>query len=150
MTEFRVEVARTIAAPRDEIYRAFLDPALLQRWMSPTEFTVAAATVDERVGGRHRIEMLAPDGKRHAFDSVIRELVPDERIVLSFAFQGPDPEMREETLLTVTLRDADAGATEVRLVQTRVTLAPPFDEQSVDSGWNQALDKLEALYKRTD
>jgi uncharacterized protein YndB with AHSA1/START domain len=150
VTEFAVDLRRTIAAPRDAVFRAFLDPATLQRWMSPEDSVVTLATVDERVGGRHRVEMLTPAGERHAFDSVIRELVPGERIVLDFAFEGTRAALREETVLTLTFRDAGDGATELRLVQERITLAPPFDEQSVHAGWTSALGKLEALYERSE
>lgn len=145
MTEFSVELTRVIAAPRERVYRAFLDPALLQRWMCPDDFAVGHAAVDERVGGRHRVEFLGSDGARHAFDSVIRDLVPGERIDLDFTFEGPEPDMREDTRLTVTLVDVDGG-TEVRLVQERITLAAPFDQRSVTTGWSQALAKLAALH----
>ena len=66
---------------------------MLARWMGPDDFSVVVATVDERVGGEHHIEMLDADGDRHTFDSVIVELVPDERIVLTFRFH-PTPRTR--------------------------------------------------------
>ena len=96
MTEFAVEVTRTIPGPRAEVYRAFLDPDVLQKWFCPGEFAVVTASVDEHVGGRHVVEMLAPDGMRLAFESVIRDLVENERIVLDFAFVGPEPGERVE------------------------------------------------------
>jgi uncharacterized protein YndB with AHSA1/START domain len=150
VTEFAVALTRTIAAPREAVYRAFLDPELLQRWFCPGEFAVVAASVDEHVGGRHVVEMLSPDGMRLAFESVIRDLVPGERIVLDFAFVGPEPRDREDTLLTVTLADAPGGGTEVRFDHERITLAPPnFDRPGVNAGWSSVLDKLEALYQRS-
>jgi uncharacterized protein YndB with AHSA1/START domain len=101
------------------------------------------------VGGRHVVEMLSPDGTRFAFESVIRDLVPGERIVLDFAFVGPEPGAREDTHMTLTFRDAPGG-TEVRLEQERITLTPPhFDPESVNGGWTSVLDKLEALYERS-
>ena len=148
MTEFAVALTRTIPGPREDVYRAFLDPDLLQRWFCPGEFAVVTASVDEHVGGRHVVEMLAPDGMRLAFESVIRDLVPGERIVLDFAFVGPEPREREDTLLTVTFRDAAGGGTEVRFDHERITHAPPnYDRPGVNAGWNSVLDKLEALYR---
>jgi uncharacterized protein YndB with AHSA1/START domain len=146
VTQFAVAVDRIIAAPRSKVYRAWLDPALLARWMGPDGYSVAHATVDERVGGVHRVDMLDPDGAHHAFVSVIDELVPDERIVLTFKFH-PDA---EETLLTVTFRDAEDGRTALRLEHQRITLAPPLDDQSVDAGWSQTLAKLQAIYDKED
>ncbi len=105
MNRFAVELSQVVRAPRSRVYRAFLEPDLVARWLAPGGSVVATATVDERVGGVHRVEMLDEHGDAHMFDSVIQELVEDERIVLIFKF-GPDA---EETLLTVTLRDAPGG-----------------------------------------
>lgn len=149
MTEFAVTVSRTIPGPRHEVYRAFLDPELLQRWMCPDEFAVTAAWVDEHVGGRHVVEMLAPDGERLAFESVIRDLVPGERIVLDFRFVGTGPPGPEVSSFTATFRDAGERATEVTIEHERMVLAPRFDPPSVDAGWTSVLDKLEALYERS-
>jgi uncharacterized protein YndB with AHSA1/START domain len=145
-TEFSVELTRTIAAPRERVYRAFVDPEKLRRWLSPPRYLVTDAVVEERVGGRHRVELRGVDDEQGGFDSVIRELVPGERLVLEFTFVGPEPHAREDTLLTVTLCDAADGGTEVRLLHERIGLAPPFDERSVNAGWNGALDKLVALF----
>lgn len=140
--KFAVALDRVIAAPRSVVYRAWLDPAVLARWMGPDDFSVSVATVDERVGGAHHIEMLDADGGHHTFTSVIEELVPDERIVLAFKFH-PDT---EKTSLTITFRDAEGGGTVLRLRHERITLAPPLDDRSVDIGWSQTLAKLQALY----
>jgi uncharacterized protein YndB with AHSA1/START domain len=142
--EFAVALERVIRAPRSKVYRAFLDPALLEQWMGPDGFSVTVATVDERVGGEHRVEMLDSDGDHHTFDSTILELVPDERIVLTFRFA---PEA-EDTLLTVTFRDAEDGGTQLRLEHERITLTPPLDTQSVDTGWTQTLAKLAAYFDK--
>src|ERR1700754_3871041 len=105
MTKFAVALTRVYPAPRPRVYRALLDPELVARWMSPPQFVATHATVEERVGGGHRVELLAPNGDVHVFDSRIAELVPDERVVLIFKF-APDA---EETLLTLSLRDMDGG-----------------------------------------
>jgi uncharacterized protein YndB with AHSA1/START domain len=142
--QFAVALERVIRAPRSKVYRAFLDPALLEQWMGPDGFSVTVATVDERVGGEHRVDMLDGDGDHHTFDSTILELVPDERIVMTWRF-APGA---EETLLTVTFRDAEDGATELRLEHERITLTPPLDTQSVDTGWTQTLAKLAAYFDK--
>ena len=144
MTPFAVDLRRTLAAPRERVFRAFLDPELLVRWMHPDELAVTHAEVDARVGGRHLVEHLDAEGARHAFESVIEELVPDERLVLAFTFCGPGG-AREDTRLTVTLRDAEGGGTELRLVQTLPGDAAAFDPPSVDAGWTQVLARLAAL-----
>ena len=89
MSEFTVTIERVVKAPRAKVYRAWLDPELLARWMGPDHFSVLVAHVDERVGGRHSVEMLDREGHHHQFESVIDHLVPGERIVLTFRFH-PD------------------------------------------------------------
>jgi len=141
VNRFAVKLVRIIPARRARVYRAWLDPELVARWWAPMDSVVATATVDERVGGVLRVEMLTEDGEPHQFDAVIQELVEDERIVLIFKFAVD----AEETLLTVTFRDAPAGGTEVTLDHQRVPFDGPLNEQSVDTGWNSVLDKLEGV-----
>ena len=143
MSQFAVKLERFIAAPRGKVYRAFLDPVVLAQWFAPEDCSVAVADVDERVGGAHRVEFIDADGGQHMFDSVIEQLVPDERIVLTFKFH-PDA---EETLFAVTFRDA-AGGTDLTLEHERITHMPPLDMQSVETGWGGALRKLQALYDK--
>ena len=148
MTEFTVDFTRHIAAPRARVYRALLDPALLARWMHPPGDCVGGdVVVEERPGGRHRVEYLTGDGVRHVFDSTIIELVPDERVVLDFAFHGPtDGEPNEgDTVLSFVLADAAGGGTELRLVHERVTLGEQLNRENVNDGWNGAIDRLVAL-----
>jgi uncharacterized protein YndB with AHSA1/START domain len=143
--QFAVSLDRIIPAPRSKVYRAWLDPNVLASWMGPDGFVVTVATVDERVGGKHEVEMLDADGGHHTFTSVIEELVPDERIVLTFRFH-PDA---EQTLLQITLRDAEQGGTALHLEHERITRTHPLDEGSVNEGWSQTLAKLRALLGQT-
>jgi uncharacterized protein YndB with AHSA1/START domain len=141
--QFAVALDRVIPAPRAKVYRAWLDPELLARWMGPDDFSVVVATVDERVGGAHHVELIDADGAPHTFTSVIEELVPDERIVLTFRFHPT----AEETLLTLTFADAEDGGTQLRLEHERITFEGPLTGESVNEGWSQTLAKLQALYE---
>jgi len=141
--EFAVALDRVIAAPRAKVYRAWLDPEVLARWMGPHDFSVVVATVDERVGGEHFVEMIDADGSTHTFVSVIEELVPDERIVMTFRFH---PESAD-TLLTLTFSDAEAGGTRLRLEHERITDEGALTGSNVNEGWSQTLTKLQALYE---
>ena len=142
--KFAVNLDRVFAAPRSKVYRAWLDPNVLARWMGPDGFAVTLATVDERVGGRHEVELLDAEGAHHSFTSVIEELVPDERIVLRFKFHWD----AEETLLRITLRDAEGGGTALHLEHEKITRTHPLDETSVNEGWSQTLAKLQALLEQ--
>ena len=131
--QFAVALERVIAAPRSKVYRAWLDPVLLARWMGPDDFSVTVAAVDERVGGVHQIEMLDAEGGQHTFISVIEELVPDERIVFTFKFH---PEA-QESRLTISLSDAEGGRTALRLEHERITDEESLDTQSINIGWGR-------------
>jgi uncharacterized protein YndB with AHSA1/START domain len=145
-----VRLHRTIAAPRDRVYRAWLDPDLLARWMAPGALDVTRAEVDERVGGHFRIWHAGPDGDVGGFEAELLELVPGERIVFRWGFVGPDrlAGPTYDSLLTITLREAPDGATELTLVHERLdelAAALPEVADNVGRGWELALDKLEQL-----
>ena len=145
-----VRLQRTIAAPRDRVYRAWLDPDLLARWMAPGALDVTRAEVDERVGGHFRIWHAGPEGDVGGFEAELLELVPGERIVFRWGFVGPDrlAGPTYDSLLTITLREAPDGATELTLVHERLdelAAALPDVADNVGRGWEAALDKLEQL-----
>ena len=139
--QFAVALERVIAAPRSKVYRAWLDPTLLARWFGPDDMSVVDANVDERIGGAHNVELLGPDGVHTNFVSVIEELVPDERIVLTFKFDHT----AHETKLTITFSDAEVGGTALRLDHERITIEGDLNTTSVNIGWGQTLAKLQAF-----
>lgn len=140
-------VRRTVAAPRYEVYRAWLDPDVMRTWFAPAGFGVAGVEVDERVGGRVRVWHVDEDGRDvGGHESEILELVPGERIAMRFRFVGPDRthDSGPETLLTVTFTPADGG-TVVEIVHERLealrAVRPDIADQ-VGAGWASALENL--------
>ncbi|HET7203422.1 MAG TPA: SRPBCC family protein [Steroidobacteraceae bacterium] len=73
---------RLIDAPRERVFRAFSDPAHLARWWGPDGFSSTFETFEFRPGGSWRLVMHGPDGTDYPNESVFREIVPSERIVL--------------------------------------------------------------------
>jgi uncharacterized protein YndB with AHSA1/START domain len=145
-----VRLQRTIPAPPDRVYRAWLDPDLIRRWLAPAGLEVTRAEVDERVGGHYRIWHAGADGAVGGFDAEVLELVPNERIVWRWGFVGPDrlAGPTYDSLLTVTLRAAPDGSTELTLVHERLDdlrEARPDIAAGVGPGWEMALDKLATL-----
>jgi uncharacterized protein YndB with AHSA1/START domain len=146
-----VRLTRTIPAPPDRVYRAWLDPAVIRQWFAPGEFAVSDATVDERVGGRHSVRHVDPDGHDvGGFESELVELVPDRRIVFRWGFVGPDhvPDPAHASVLTIDLAPAPGGGTELTLVHERldgIHGARPEVAAGVSGGWDQALAKLTRL-----
>jgi uncharacterized protein YndB with AHSA1/START domain len=148
-----VHVRRTIAAPPQRVYRAWLDPQLLGRWFAPACFTARKAQVDERVGGR--LSIWHADGEGNdvgGSESEIVELVPGERIVLRWQFVGPDrttdPAMA--TRLTVRFTPTPDG-TQLDLTHDRLDRLDglrdryPHIAEQVGPGWESVLDTLVAV-----
>ena len=75
-----VRLERTISAPPQLVYRAWLDPALLQRWLAPGSMDVSRVEVDERVGGRFRVWQSSAEHDAGGFECQIVELVPARRM----------------------------------------------------------------------
>jgi uncharacterized protein YndB with AHSA1/START domain len=148
-----VHVRRTIAAPPERVYRAWLDPKLMVRWFAPAGLTVRNVEVDERVGGR--LSVWHADGEGNdvgGSESEIVELVLGERIVLRWHFVGPDrtTDPATATRLTVTFTPTPEG-TQLDLIHDRLDRLDglrdrlPRIAEQVGPGWESALDKLVAL-----
>jgi uncharacterized protein YndB with AHSA1/START domain len=142
-----VRLERTIPASPAQVYRAWLDPELLVRWMAPGSYAVTRAEVDERAGGYFRIWHADPSGTAAGgFDGELAELVPDQRIVFRWGFTGPWRDGATfDSLLTVTLRAAPDGGTVLTLVHERLddlAAALPGVARNVGPGWEDVLGKL--------
>ena len=145
-----VRLQRRIPAPPDAVYRAWLDPGLLRRWLAPAGLEVTHAEIAAGVGGHYRIWHAGAEGEVGGFECELLELVPSERIVLRWGFVGPDrlAGPTYDSQLTVTLREAPDGATELTLVHERLDdlrEALPDIAEGVGPGWESALDRLAAL-----
>jgi uncharacterized protein YndB with AHSA1/START domain len=142
--ELSLTLVRTLQAPPQEVFKAWTDPALLNRWMSSPGGT-ASWEVDARVGGRYRFEMKTPDGQVHVTSGVYQELEPGRRLVQTWVYEGPHtPFVGQETLLTLELRETGPGLTELTLKHERLPSEAYRD--SVTQGWTALLDSLAAQY----
>jgi len=122
----------------EKVWRAWTDPQALKAWFGPEEIvSVPLAEVDLRVGGRFRVAMLAADGETHDVSGVYQELVPNRKLVFSWAWRStPERESR------VTVRiEPDGNGCELVLMHEQF-----FDEVARDGhehGWTGAMAKLE-------
>src|ERR671919_475012 len=100
-------ITREFAAPAHLVYKAYTTPELIKRWWNAKRGEVTVCEVDLRVGGKWRYVMGTPDGTEVAFHGEYRELVENERIVSTEAYEGiPDPDANA-TLNTLTLNEKD-------------------------------------------
>lgn len=142
-------VERTFAAPPSQVYRAWLDPDVLARWLAPGDMSVSHVDVDERVGGRYRIWQEHNGVPRGGCEGEILELIANERIVLRWGWSGPEHDAGPvyDSLLTITLRPTPDGGTALTLVHERlesIAGVRPDIARQVVRGWEITLDKLPA------
>lgn len=135
-----ISLERTFATTPDRVFRAFTDPAWLARWLSPGNLVVEEAIADAQVGGRFRVAMRDPeDGSPHVSNGVYREVVPNERIVHTWQWEGSDL----ETLLVIDIEPLAECRTRLRLTHAR------FPDEALatlhNGGWNACIAKLEVL-----
>jgi uncharacterized protein YndB with AHSA1/START domain len=136
-----IRLHRVLRAPAERLYRAFLDPDALAKWMAPHGFVGKVHEMDARVGGGYRMSFKNfGTGTSHSFGGRYVELTPHERIRYTDKFD--DPGLPGEMQVTITLRQVSCG-TELEIVQTGVPAVIPADACYV--GWQESLTLLAHL-----
>ncbi len=136
-----VTLHRVLKAPPERIYRAFLDPDAMVKWLPPHGFTGEVHQIDARVGGSYRMSFTNfGTGSRHSFGGRYLELVPNERIRHTDEFD--DPNLPGTMQVTVTLKPALVG-TRVEIVQEGIPDVIPVD--ACHLGWQESLALLAQL-----
>ena len=136
-----VTLHRVFRAPPDRLYRAFLDPDAMAKWLPPHGFTGRVLNLDARVGGRYRMQFTNfSNGQSHAFGGTYLELVPSERIVHTDSFD--DPNLPGEMRTTITFKPVLVG-TEVTAVQEGIPAVIPTEMCYL--GWQESLQLLALL-----
>ncbi len=136
-----VRLHRVLRAPPERVYRAFLDPDAMARWLPPYGFTAKVHQLDARVGGRHRMSFTNfSTGSSHSFGGTYLEMVANERIRYSDAFD--DPGLPGAMQVTVELMRVSCG-TELTITQEGVPdVIPP---EACYLGWQESLVLLGKL-----
>jgi uncharacterized protein YndB with AHSA1/START domain len=136
-----VSLHRVLKAKPERVYRAFLDPDALARWLPPYGFLGKVHEMDARVGGGHRMSFTNfSTGHSHAFGGRYLELVPGERIRYTDRFD--DPNLPGEMQVTVTLTPVLCG-TDLQIVQEGVPEVIPLEMCHL--GWQESLAQLARL-----
>ena len=141
MASNTVRLHRVLKAPPERIYRAFLDPDAIPKWLPPHGFTCKVHHLDAKVGGTYRMSFtnFSP-GNGHAFGGKYLELVPNERIRHDDQFE--DPNLPGTMITTIELKPVSVG-TEVHIVQEGIPDAIPVEGCYL--GWQESLVLLGKL-----
>jgi uncharacterized protein YndB with AHSA1/START domain len=141
MASNTVRLHRVLRAPPERIYRAFLDPHALPKWLPPHGFTGQVHGMDAKVGGEMRMTFTNfSGGGGHSFACRYLELVPGEKLRYSSIFD--DPNLRGEMITTVTLKKVMVG-TELTAVQEGIPEVIPAEMCYL--GWQESLTLLAQL-----
>lgn len=133
-----IRLHRVLKAPPERVYRAFLDPAALCKWLPPHGFVGTMHEFDAKVGGGYRMSFTHfGNGASHSFGAKYLELVPNERIRHTDRFD--DPGLPGEMTVTVTLKQVSCG-TELQVVQEGVPDVIPAEACYL--GWQESLALL--------
>ncbi len=131
---------RRLNAAPEKVYAAWTDPRQIVKWFGPDSGAVTRAETDVRTGGRYLVIFHTEDGEEHHVSGAYREVVPNRKLVFTWAWRST-PE--RESLVTIEIRP-DGDGTSLTLTHEQF-----FDEAARDRhayGWTGSLDKLERLF----
>jgi uncharacterized protein YndB with AHSA1/START domain len=136
-----VKLHRVLRAKPERVYRAFIDPDAMAKWLPPHGFTSKVHHMDAKVGGSYKMSFTNfSTGKSHAFGGNFLELVPNERLRYTDRFD--DPNLPGEMQTTVTLRPVFCG-TELNVTQEGIPSMIPAEACYL--GWQESLTLLAQL-----
>jgi uncharacterized protein YndB with AHSA1/START domain len=136
LDEPSLTLKRRLKASPAQVYAAWTDPQKIVKWFGPDAGPVEHADLDVKVGGRYSISFRTEDGEQHHVSGIYREVLPNEKLVFTWAWRST-PE--RESLVTVLIAP-DADGALLTFHHERF-----FDEKARDDhryGWTGCLDKL--------
>jgi uncharacterized protein YndB with AHSA1/START domain len=145
-TAREIHIARVFDAPRDRVFAAYTDPALIPEWWGPRDTTTIVDQMDVRAGGSWRFVARGADGSETAFRGTYREVTPPERIVQTFEWEGMPGHISVETAHFQDLGDR------TRVVTT--SLFHTTEERDgmlgsgMERGMNETYSRLDELLAR--
>ena len=136
-----IRLHRVLGTTPEKLYRAFLDADAMAKWLPPHGFTGKVHQLDARVGGSYKMSFTNfSTGHSQSFGGKYLELVPNERIRHTDAFD--DPNLPGEMQTTITLGKVSCG-TELNIVQEGIPEAIP--PEACYLGWQESLTLLAQL-----
>ena len=141
MSTGTVKLHRVFRSKPERVYRAFLDPEAMAKWLPPNGFTGKVHEIDAKVGGTYGMSFTNfTTGNSHSFGGEFLELVENDRIRHTNKFD--DPNLPGEMQTTVTFKQVLVG-TEVSVVQEGIPEVIPTEACYL--GWQESLNLLALL-----
>ena len=141
MTNNSIQLHRVLRTTPERLYRAFLDPDAMAKWLPPDGFTGKVHHVDAKVGGTYKMSFMNfSTGHSHTFGGEYLELTPNERIRHTDRFDNPN--LPGEMVTTISLKKVFCG-TELHIVQEGIPA--PIPTEACYLGWQESLTLLAKL-----
>jgi uncharacterized protein YndB with AHSA1/START domain len=138
-----IVMTRTFNAPRELVYKAYTDPALIPQWWGPGRYTTVVDKMDVKFGGVWRYVQRSSDGEEYGFKGVYHHIVPNEQIVSTIEFEGVPGHVGLETV-TFEERDGETTITDLAVFQT-VEDRDGMLNSGMEEGANELWDRFEEL-----
>lgn len=136
-----VKLHRVLRSTPERVYRAFIDPDAMAKWLPPNGFTGKVHSIDAKVGGSYKMSFKNfTTGQSHSFGGKYLELVPNQRLRYTDRFD--DPNLPGEMMTTVTIAQVSVGV-ELNVVQEGIPEAIPAEACYL--GWQESLAQLTKL-----
>ena len=136
-----VRLHRVLRAPPERVYRAFLHPDAMAKWLPPYGFTCKVHHMDAKVGGSYKMSFTNfTTANGHSFGGEYRELVLNEKVRYTAKFD--DPNLLGEMQTTASLKKVLCG-TEIHIVQEGIPEMIPLEMCYL--GWQESLDQFAKL-----
>ena len=136
-----VKLHRVFSAPPERVYKAFLDPDAIVKWMPPHGFTAKLHQMDATVGGSYRMSFTNfATGSSHSFGGEYLEILPNERLKYTDVFDNPN--LPGQMITTIQFETVLCG-TQLWITQEGIPEAIPTEMCYL--GWQESLEKLKRL-----
>jgi uncharacterized protein YndB with AHSA1/START domain len=134
-----LHLERSLPAPPERVFAAFVEPEQLRQWWGPIGFTIPSVQFDAVPGKEYRIAMQPPDADTFHLRGVVHVVEVPNRFAFTFIWEPADPD-DQETLVSLTFERSDAG-TRLALDQGPFKTTARYELHR--DGWTQTLDRLE-------
>ena len=136
-----IRLHRVLATTPEKLYRAFIEPDALAKWLPPRGFTCTVHHAETRVGGTYKMSFKNfTTGQGHSFGGTYVELIPGQ--IVRYTDRFDDPNLPGEIRVTVTLTKVSVG-TELTIVQDGIP--DPIPAEACYLGWQDSLSQLRDL-----
>jgi uncharacterized protein YndB with AHSA1/START domain len=145
-TDREIRMERVFDAPRDLVFKVYTDPELIPEWWGLRDATTVVDRMDVRPGGGWRFVIRQADGSETAFRGTYREIIPPERIVQTFEWEGMPGHVAVETATFEDLGDRTKVITTSLFHTTEER--DGMLESGMEGGANETYARLDELLAR--